>query len=132
MTTDNTWKGVSAPQSIKEFKHIMRVLNRYYNDVEGGSQTESAKFRTRLVDAEDSELRIAVKKHAENEFMVYAEIGHDEKSSVNDFWVHIDGINGERANHDESHAVHNIVCMTDLWKRNEDYKCFTKAEEIEL
>lgn len=119
-TRTNEWR--ELVEKKEDFKHIVHILNRYYDLCPSASHPSPAHlFREELVRTENESLRIFMKKFGRFEMLVVVEI-HTEQGKKMDSWIHIDGISQEREMMAErgktDHPVFKIVSMLDIFGRS--------------
>ncbi|HMV42763.1 MAG TPA: hypothetical protein PK079_13050 [Leptospiraceae bacterium] len=106
----------------EEFKNIVNILNRYYNlNPTKNHPSPAHLFREEVVQTDEGNLRIFLKKFGEFEFLIVVEISSASGKKM-DSWIHIDGIAQERlalsSQGISNHPVFQIISMDDLFQKN--------------
>jgi len=115
------WKELTERKA--DFQHILRVLNRYYENRETSKQLgQSHLFRKRLTEESESNIQIFIKKFGNYEYLIHAELQSTKQSLEKDTWIHIDGISEEREQLQKEgiteHPLFSILGIGDLYKAN--------------
>lgn len=121
MTKEEKWKELVERKS--DFQHILRVLNRYYENRESSAQLgQSHFFRKRLTEESENNFKIFIKKFGNYEYLIHAEIHAAKQSMEKETWIHIDGISEERAQLEKQgiteHPLFSIIGVGDLFQES--------------
>lgn len=133
-TRTNEWR--ELVEKKEDFKHIVHILNRYYDLCPSASHPSPAHlFRQDIVSSELSNLKIFLRKFGSFEFLVVVEITTEQGKRM-DSWIHIDGIAQERIILKEKgkldHPVFKITSLDDLFQSHtkEVEKGFKPIDDI--
>jgi len=112
-------KWMTLTSNVREFLHILKVLNRFYDSHGVPNTTECHLFRKRMVEVGDPSLmHIHICKIGSYEFLIHCRLVGENKEST---WIHVDGIAEERERlikiSIDNHPVFGIACMTDLFEK---------------
>ncbi|MCZ8239180.1 MAG: hypothetical protein O9346_14460 [Leptospiraceae bacterium] len=121
MTKEEKWKELVERKS--DFQHILRVLNRYYENRESSAQLgQSHFFRKRLTEESENNFKIFIKKFGNYEYLIHAEIHAAKQSMEKETWIHIDGISEEREQLEKQgiteHPLFSIIGVGDLFQES--------------
>lgn len=117
---ENESKWRELQERKDEFLHILRILNHYY-EMRGETKTERFRFREKLVKMDPNEIQIFFSKLGTYEYQVACAT---KKNPKLESWIHIDGIDEERARMSAvgkmDHPVFTLVCLGDLYQTAKD------------
>ncbi|PJE03919.1 MAG: hypothetical protein CK427_03530 [Leptospira sp.] len=121
MTKEEKWKELVERKS--DFQHILRVLNRYYENRESSAQLgQSHFFRKRLTEESENNFKIFIKKFGNYEYLIHAEIHAAKQSMEKETWIHIDGISEEKEQLEKQgiteHPLFSIIGVGDLFQES--------------
>ncbi|MCG9876488.1 MAG: hypothetical protein MH321_17065 [Leptospiraceae bacterium] len=121
MAKEEKWKELVERKS--DFQHILRVLNRYYENREFSAQLgESHFFRKKLTEESENNFKIFIKKFGNYEYLIHAEINPSLQSVEKETWIHIDGISEEREQLEKQgiteHPLFSIIGVGDLFQES--------------